>query len=532
MLKLLIVDDEPLIQVGIKSMLNCQENQIEICGTASNGEHALELIEKNAPDIVIADIKMPRMDGLTLAKTCKNRYGTFPLFIILTSHEDFHLLREALKYDIVDYLVKLDLTPDILLASIQKARGLLQEKKMPAVSAGAEDFHFYHDKFFISLLHNLFQSESQFKQLSKYLNLDFSYASFAACHCSFSPASSQNMPTEQLISIYKSCLQMLEELLPKYVPCYLFPLGIDTFSIIFCLTNENENNYVQVIKTALRSTSNMVYNYFNVITTTSVGHITSAPLNLYESYQQARQIHSYASSAMPVVFFSEILSPHSVCSNNTFNVGFFKEALRKSFEEYDECTLYETLTSIIELFHEYPANYLQAMDASCTILHLSISLLPRGNQAISNIFKDVPENYQSIYKQSTLFDVLAWLEKLRDGLCKYLSTLQKSHCNKTVLQVKKYIDKHIEEKLTLMDIASLFNITPNYLSLLFKKHSDIGFSEYITQKKIAHAKALLDTGQFKIYEIAERLSFENAFYFSKVFKKVEGCSPRDYKQYE
>jgi len=73
-------------------------------------------------------------------------------------------------------------------------------------------------------------------------------------------------------------------------------------------------------------------------------------------------------------------------------------------------------------------------------------------------------------------------------------------------------------------------LTPNYLSALFKKSCSIGFTEYITQKKISRAKALLLEQDYKIYEVADRLGFESAFYFSKVFKKVEGVSPRDYIQ--
>ncbi|OYO84878.1 hypothetical protein CG709_14780, partial [Lachnotalea glycerini] len=67
-----------------------------------------------------------------------------------------------------------------------------------------------------------------------------------------------------------------------------------------------------------------------------------------------------------------------------------------------------------------------------------------------------------------------------------------------------------------------------YLSALFKKLSKYGFSEYITQRKIEQAKQYMQTGNYKVYEIADLLGFENAFYFSKVFKKVEGISPKDY----
>ena len=80
----------------------------------------------------------------------------------------------------------------------------------------------------------------------------------------------------------------------------------------------------------------------------------------------------------------------------------------------------------------------------------------------------------------------------------------------------------------LNEVAAVFGLSPNYLSALFKKTCNIGFSEYITQKKVARAKTLLLEQDMKIYEVADQLGFESAFYFSKVFKKVEGISPREY----
>ena len=95
-----------------------------------------------------------------------------------------------------------------------------------------------------------------------------------------------------------------------------------------------------------------------------------------------------------------------------------------------------------------------------------------------------------------------------------------------ITNVQKYINNHVEERLSLNEVAAVFGLSPNYLSALFKKSCNIGFSEYITQKKVAKAKALLLEENMKIYEVADMLGFESAFYFSKVFKKVEGISPR------
>ena len=108
MYKLLIVDDEPLVQVGLKSMLDWESLQIEICGIAGNGSEAFDLIEQHRPHLVIADIRMPVMSGLELIRKCSEEIGELPVFIMLTSYEEFDYAREALRYRVAEYLVKLE----------------------------------------------------------------------------------------------------------------------------------------------------------------------------------------------------------------------------------------------------------------------------------------------------------------------------------------------------------------------------------------------------------------------------------------
>ena len=120
------------------------------------------------------------------------------------------------------------------------------------------------------------------------------------------------------------------------------------------------------------------------------------------------------------------------------------------------------------------------------------------------------------------------MKLLRDGLCRSFTMHNKDYKNHIVINVKKYINEHIEEKLTLNKVAREFNISPNYLSVLFSKNNDIGFSDYINQSKIDAAKKMMTDGDYKIYEISDRLVYESAFYFSRVFKKVTGLSPRGY----
>ena len=93
MIKILIADDEPLVQIGLRSMISWSSLGAEICGTASNGDAAWEMIREHHPDIVITDIQMPCSSGLELGKRCMDELGRLPVFIILTSFEDFEYAR-------------------------------------------------------------------------------------------------------------------------------------------------------------------------------------------------------------------------------------------------------------------------------------------------------------------------------------------------------------------------------------------------------------------------------------------------------
>lgn len=528
MIKLLIVDDEPLVQAGLQSMLNWSSYNIEICGTAVNGEQALKLIQQHHPEIVITDIKMPILNGLELAKICKERYEEFPLFIILTSYEEFSLIKEAVRYGIIDYLIKLELTVESLNEVIQKTLKIIHErqKSMPT-SSGVESNSFY-EKFFITLLHNLFESEQQFLLQCKYHKLDFSFDGYVVCHCCITGIDTSQMQQDKLINLYFSTLHMLKEILSKYIKCYISSLDMEHFCIIVCLSSQDCYNYKDKLLHCFNDTFSMIHNYFNVSITSCIGAIVSKPLSISESYQQARQIQTYCDLEHPLVFFEDYQEKSINANKNTFNMRLFKEDLKRAFEEFNWEALSDILTKIIDLFKENPLKYLQAIDVSCNILYLAISLLPDGEETVSQIFSNYPGGYRSIHTQSNTTQVMHWLTIFRDGLVTTLKNKHKNYKNHIVSNVKIYIVEHIDEKLSLNDVASVFGISPNYLSLLFKKDSDIGFSEYITQKKISRAKVLMVSSDMKIYEISEQLGFESAFYFSKVFKKVEGCSPRDY----
>lgn len=529
MIKLLIVDDEPLVQIGIKSMINWAEHGIEVCGTAMNGEAALKMIKEYSPELVITDIKMPIMNGLDLAKTCRETYGPIPLFIFLTSYEEFQLVKRALSYQAVDYLIKLELDAQSLTDSVKRALERLEDLKVSEAykkEGGRPLLQNYNDKFLMRLLYNLFDSREQFEIQAKDLKLDFTDLYYIACHGEIYSGKADSMEPAQQVNLYSSSLQMTREILSKYLSCYIISLDKRHFAVIFYSASKKDLS-LSALKEALYNTSHMVYNYFSVRLTAGIGSIAEDPLKISESYQESRRAFNMVTADSPIMTFSSITED---VLKNSFNLALFKDFLTKAFEEFDTDVLNTAVAQITELFASHPLRYLQAMDGACNILYLAISLLPDGEETMNQIFSGHTDGYRSIYKLKSVDQVNEWLETFRSGLNQVLQSKRKTYKDHVITNVQKYINNHVEERLTLNEVAAVFGLSPNYLSALFKKSCNIGFSEYITQKKIAKAKALLLEENMKIYEVADMLGFESAFYFSKVFKKVEGISPREYVQ--
>lgn len=413
MLNLLIVDDEPLVQIGIASIIQNQSQlDIHICGTASNGLEAMEKIQSLTPDIVICDIKMPVMDGLELASKCKSIYGRLPVFIMLTSYEEFELAQKAIQCQVCDYLVKIDLTPDTLISVLQKASGFAEEYSEKGHSHKTLN---YQDNFFIQLLNNLVDKSLIHQEVSA-LSIDLDYADFVVAYGSMESSSPVHTDpdTDNGHTPFAPTLNMLSEILKKYAKTYMIAIDINHFAIIFCFSPPQHSAIKNIISDALNDCIDLIKNYFSVRLRIGVGTATGSLESLYISFSEAKEAHKYAA---------------------TESVQVYKTLLeeRKEFER-----------------------------------------------------------------------------------------------NKLMFDIRHFIDNHLTDKLTLNTIAANFGISNGYLSSMFKKVIGVSLIDYINHQKVEYSKVLLAEQKMKIYEIADYLSFENTYYYSKVFRRYIGCSPSEY----
>lgn len=526
MIKVLIADDELLVQIGLKSMINWEELGIEICGTASNGDAAWKLIQEHRPEIVITDIQMPCSSGLELGKRCRDELGRLPVFLILTSYEDFQYAREALSFQAVDYLVKIDLSPESLKASVEKAleQVRLLKQQDPSLKDSTQSLLLFQERFYIRLLNNLFESREQFLHQMEEFQITLDAAGYAAANIQFLP---NNHISGNTLQSYHQTLQMFQELLSKHITCQVVALDTHYLAAIFCVDKEHMKDWKSYIRSSLEAALSMLHSYYNVTFLTAIGGLVTDPMDVSSSYYDSKQINGYVSISDPLLFWEDM--PDTSNLRNVFNLSVFRNDIRQAFEEMDEKALREIMQTITALLSTEHVHFSQALDAASSILHLSITLLPGGNEIVSEIFCTEADSYRSLYRQKNVPSIMSWLHQLEEGLYKAFSEYKKEHKNSLTALCCQYIKEHIHERIYLQDIADTFGISPNYISQLFKKHMDIGISEYIALQKVTESKRLLKETNLKIYEISDQLGFESAFYFSKVFKKMTGVSPKDYR---
>ena len=159
----LLVDDEPLVLIGMQGMLNWAALGYEVVGTARNGAEAFRAVQEKQPDIVVSDIRMPVMDGFALAEACHKDGSALPAFIMLTSYEEFDYVKRSMRLGVVDYLVKIDLTADSLTAALEHARDTAEkEKKLRMPSPAPVSLDTFRDRLFLQLYGGLFTDRAVF----------------------------------------------------------------------------------------------------------------------------------------------------------------------------------------------------------------------------------------------------------------------------------------------------------------------------------------------------------------------------------
>lgn len=531
--RILLVDDEPIILSGIKFLIDWEANGCAVAGTARNGQQALEAIDSLKPHIVVCDINMPVMSGLELLKKCAERTDP-PVFIMLTNYGEFNLAIESMRYRAVDYLLKTQLEAEVLEKSLAAAKQECDRRGGLAQVQMADSYIQSNRSQMISgILKKLLKSSAVPLDFQAELEQDSEniFDSWCLLHIlmDFSRLPSSGSPSEQEKDrLFAWEREIVEKLAGNHLPgCILFDLyGHRRSLVLFC---------PGVPKDAGR----LLTQFYSRLCAAS-GNVTQVGLTLLAT-DVFRGIPALSDAAGQFALLEEIcyntpcdclfaadlppLEPAPLSFNDQTN----KLVLAIRSRSTESCSgLLDQLCTIIRASTHHRADAVRECTALYSAVSSTLSSMMPG-QTAEGYFSDSSAVLNQIASLSTREAVLTWIEELKRQLIRQLEQFTASKSD-LAEKARTYVIENIDKRIMLQDAADYVGLSPGYLSALFKKEYQQNFVDFINETKMERACVLIREDKYRIYEISYMLGFDNAYYFTKIFKKHTGLTPTEYQK--
>lgn len=515
MIKILIADDEALVRAGIKSLIPWEKYGYEIIEQAQNGEEAYQKIISLHPDILITDIKMPKMDGIALLKTLKENNISIAS-IILSCYDEFDLVREAMRYGAKDYLLKLSIDATNLLAVLNEVKKSLKNFNTESNSA-VIDIQDLKDLFVQKLINKKFHSSTEIKNVIHNLRLNCELENYRLIQFTLfthngNPAlHKEDGQTRILIN------NILEQICKRQSYCELI-----YFQNHYLIIHKNSNlkNLQLQISTAMKDYLNAT-TYFGI--SSSLPDYTAFPQGIEESHCALECSIFYQN--LYQIYFEQISQEHVPSFSKEDDDFLFSSLLEGNFSvSFSICQkLMEQVTT---------EHYLKS---ECLFYFNEIlSVYTRVARKTECLMDSILENNQNIFEllqeQTNYSSCVELLKKFTEHFISVIEKKKASGVRREILQIENYVKQHYSEEIDLNTISELLNMCPSHISNLFKKETGINFSSYLTKVRMEAAQQLLQNSDTLIYEIAESTGYSNSGYFGKVFKKFFGITPEEYKR--
>ncbi len=519
MYKVLIVEDEIFVRLGIKMSVEWEKLGMEVAGDAENGKQALEIYEKEHPDIILTDLKMPVLDGMGLIRRIREKDHTTRI-VILSCLEEFHLVQQAISMDVSDYILKLTMTQEDMERILHKVKGeldVIKERKKYGTEYLEEDRKKYLRDFFY---YDTFNRENLKVKFEK-MGLPFGEKNLmmAILEIDAYEQLRQRFKDEYGILVSSAFLNVLNELLQE------FGNGM--------VIKEKEKRYILIAgqgDVEQRSDAERFFGQFlgRLKRTLAVYFRTDVTIGvslLCDSYESLRQMYQQCSYCLEQKFYhsvGEILQFSQIRREKKEEI--VREKLeRPEKEQIGDERMWALMRQGFETFLQNPAREI--------LVHYFVHLV---HMEVDNVIMESQQRFlltdeytRQIEQAETLDQLIKLYLDLRYQL---YENPQGQKMNKTVSSIINYISKNYERNMPLEEIADAVGLSPNYICSLFKKEMGVNLFHYIMEFRINRAKELLMSTNMKSYEIADKTGFSDESYFSRSFKRITGQSPVEFKK--
>ncbi|HEY5560346.1 MAG TPA: response regulator [Clostridiaceae bacterium] len=537
MLKILIADDDKIIRGGLKAIIERSIPDSCIVGEAYNGIVALDIINSTPVDILIADIKMPGMNGVELVKALKAMKSTIKI-IILSGFEEYRYVRETLRNGASDYLLK-PVENEVLINLINKLRTDITEELESIekykslehrVSSGISALK---EKYLLALING--SNATYFPRIKEELNIDNNcdFLLSVICIDDYYKLIKENSPllNFNLNSVIEGCIRKLT--LDRSVIKEYFLVYKDLEIILLFISNKGDTNYFN------KSVFSFLEEVNNIIATTNEFTVTIGISENYKNLEETNRAYEEALIAEEQRFFKSknILVKYDkayISFDDSVKLDFDSQI--SSLFNYIELTEIEKILRVIEdIFNKLSKEKISHSLYRETIKSIYIKL-----NLLSQEFKDAAEqinelDYDFDFKYfideiNTLSELKEYTRKSFISICKKINYLRSHRSKKTIQMVKEYIKDHFKEEISLKSAAEHVYMNYTYLSELFKIETGKNFSDYIIETRIEEAKKLLKNSNIKAYEVGHMVGYEEPTSFNRIFKKIVGLSPSEYRK--
>jgi len=523
-MKVLIVDDEKHVREGIRLLANWEENNIKEIYEASNGEDAIELIERYKPELIFSDMKMPKMDGTQLLEWIKKNQPTSKT-IVITGYDDYDYMRKAIHFNSFDYLLK-PVDPEILNNALKNAverwneEELDRKKKVNSDQLINKMKPAYRDRKLTHFLTSRSVNEEVFREFQFYLASEYR----VAVMCIMEKTIEQFNRDRELA--YFSILNIIAEALNDRRSGIAFRYLANKGEIAIILWNKQED-----VDKLLTEIYKKIQRTFDVSCPIAVGGPVGELAKLMDSYEagkellysmnvlEKRTIRVYSGSMLPKLERKSLMKHNAAIkmAMETGEIGAFHDLLEQVAAEYTEDGIL-TWRQLLYFEKEY------RVIGERWYKNYQIALPEAWDSAENRTdgFFDPDGSFQlEAYKSYIKKEITVFLKKVKRASA--------SKENSIIYEIEKYVVANFNRDVKLQELSERFYISREYISRRFKKEFQVTITDYLTKIRVEKAKSLLVNSSLKIYEIANLIGYQDDKYFRKLFKKTVGVTPNEYR---
>lgn len=502
MYRIIIADDEPIMHKALMALVDWKALDCEIVGAYYDGQAVVDHLQAEKPDIIISDIRMPRQSGIEIAQHISE--NALPIkVILLTAYADFSYAQQAIRYGVTEYVTKTGAITGIVEAVNRCIENITRENA--AIEPPSERITGFLKAIMDRSLHDL----EKIDEKAALYKVAFSNATLLRMDvCGKRDSTVEQAFTEGLAELLQAVF--------SEATLHFIPVGKTSCFLLLCNVSGNIQARCNQVTTAY---DNLVGHRLYIGISEPLCALSELPFALGQAEKALAQ-RFFDADTMVYCYRIQVDD-----SQKTSVLSTLSEQLEAAVSVGNETQAQALVTRFLDCQKDMHSVKNVKTEALLVMKRLENTVRLYGEQeAIANM-----ERTDDIETFSFFFEYAAYLQRFVSSCCRIVAASLKQG-GSLIANTKRYIDDNYCRQLSLAEIASAVGANPSYLSRLYKEKSGITITDAVNRKKIARAQALLDAGGMKVYEIAAQIGIDDTTYFSHLFRKYTGVSPRTYQE--